>query len=100
MCCGRVGMSLNRRKFLRSAAQGALIGSAPLIFTRKALAVDTLDTYGLYKKGKWRNWSHNVEIQPQAIVKPQSLAEVQAAVGSSSRIRAFGSAHSISSIAA
>lgn len=65
---------------------------------RPAIA-DERDRYGFWRKGRWRNWSRNVEMRPKEIIRPTRIEELQEAVLKAERIRAVGSGHSISTIA-
>jgi FAD/FMN-containing dehydrogenase len=46
-----------------------------------------------------RDWSRNIRFRPNEIVKPESIAELQAAVRGSGKIKAKGSRHSFNDIA-
>lgn len=94
-------MKITRRGFLASSGSTLLTGGAilggfnPL---QRALA-DERDNYGFMGGGKWRNWTGNVRMKPQRIVRPSTLEELQDVVSKSGKIRAVGSGHSISTIA-
>jgi hypothetical protein len=96
---------MNRRDFLKTSAGALAVGGAvvteqhPLNTLIAPARADERDDYGFWKKGRWRNWSHNVEMKPKHIIRPTRLEELQEAVLKSKSLRAVGSGHSISSIA-
>ena len=97
-------MTMNRRKFLKATSTGLLLGGTSLALGARVLevpsaAADERDAYGFWRKGRWRNWSHNVEMRPKEILRPTRIEQLQEAVLKSPKIRAVGSGHSISTIA-
>ena len=46
-----------------------------------------------------KNWSSNVTFNPEQIVRPTSVADIDSAVRSAEKVRSLGSAHSFNRIA-
>src|ERR1700674_211291 len=94
----------SQREFIRRAGTALVSGALGLGgFEQEALAGRPTDgkDYGFYgsRKDRWRNWTHNIDIKPLTVVRPKTLDELKRAVGSAERIRAVGSAHSITGLA-
>ena len=74
-------MTIDRREFFKKTTIAAIttasvVKEAQSQIIKEAAKVET-DGYGFYKKGKWRNWSKQVNVKPKEIFKPKNLNEMR-----------------------
>ena len=84
---------LNRRRFIQASA---VVGATALVTEAK---VATDGDYGasssvVARDGEFCNWTGNIRSRPASMVRPSTLAELQAAVSAAVKVKAVGSGHS------